>query len=340
MEVLPHCEKPVMILKKYFFVLSCLISFLFLSTGCTSSNDNPEDPESDHQYEVKLSFLYEGSWGLNGIEKGNDELSPYLEDYLKNGVARHLIRVYNANDVSSGSLPVASYELERSLEEARYDFTISVSLPKGDYVVKSFTDFREASDAPHYYDVTGFPHVMLANHSGLTGYQDTFSGTQTFKVDSDSTTAEVAMTRPLGRYILICEDYANLLDEKGYKEEEVKVLVYYTGFYPDTYSVITDRLTDSLTGEKYVIFPEILSNGLAIVAADFFLMNDGGSSAGVEIKIVNKNGELLATSESISIPLRRNEITVISGKLLKSPSGDGGGFDMDTGFDGDFNINP
>lgn len=324
----------------YISVLFSVISLLIFATGCASSADDNEEPSSEKNYKVELSFIYEASWSISGIDDIPCDLSSFISDYLNNGISRHIIRIYKADDVSSGSVPVAEIELEKEIAGEPYDFTETVSLPKGEYVVKAWSDFRESSSSEPYYDVSEFPHLMLRHHSGLSGYQDSFNGTQSFKVDEDFAAAKITMQRPVGRYIIVCEDFSHLLMSTSCSIEDVNVLSAYTGFYPDTYSLITDRLTDSFTGEYFIIKPELSTDGYAIVSSDFMLLNPGGSSAGLQLKLIKESGETVASSESISIPMKRNQITVLKCDILKSPSEGQGGFDLDTDFDGDFVIKP
>lgn len=327
-------------IENYISVLFAVTSILILLAGCSYPHDDKEDPPSKKQFALEISVFYEGSWRLNGDDNADYDLDPYIKEYLNSGVGRHLIRIYKASDVSFNAIPVAILELEKAIEGYSYNYTISLSLPEGNYVAKAWTDFRESSATEPYYNISKFPHIMLDHHSGLTGYQDTFSGTQSFEVDCKTSSIEISMKRPVGKYLLINKDFSKFLDETSFSIDEVYILAYYTGFYPDTYSVITDRLTDSLTGEYYIVQPEFLTDGSAIIATDFMLMNSGGSSAVLQLRMVDKKGETIASSESISIPMNRNEITIIKRNLLKASSGVGGGFDIDTGFDGDFNITP
>lgn len=311
---------------------------MILSSGCSSSVDDDKEPAYENIYEVKFSIFFEGSWSLKSDDKGNEDLKPYVGDYMKKGIGRHIFRIYKANEVSTGTIPVVSYEFEISLEEGSYDFSIYASLPEGDYIVKTWTDFRETSESIPYYDVSKFPNVSLDHHSVLTGFQDAYRGSQSFRVDKDTSSVEIIMERPLGRYLLICEDYMDLLKENCFEEDDIRIFVFYTGFYPHSYSVINDRLIDSITGEYFIISPVVLSDGSAIVAADFFLINELVSSVGLELKMVNKENKVVAASEVITLPITRNEITIAKGILLKMSSGEQGSFDMDTGFEGDFII--
>ena len=111
-----------MIFKKYNSVLFYLTFILILSAGCVSSIDDDNDLPEEFRHEVKLTINYEGNWELNENQKINETLNPYVKDYLNNGTARHKINIYKSNDVSSGSIPVASYELEKIIEEDSYDF--------------------------------------------------------------------------------------------------------------------------------------------------------------------------------------------------------------------------
>ena len=310
------------------------------TAGCSSSDDEVK-PLPEEEYDVQLSFSYEGNWNIRNASASDPGVSSYIEDYISAGVGRHIIKIYKADEVSSGATPAVALETDIPMTSRPYDFTMTVRLQEGNYVVKAWTDFRESTSESPYYRVTNFSQIMLDRHPGLTAYQDAFSGSKSFGVSGtlQSTSVEVPMTRPVGRYMLIAEDFTEMLEKTEYAPEELNVTVSYTGFYPDTYSVMTDRLTDSLTGENYIIKPESLADGKALVGTDFMLMNSGGSSTSLQIRIVNAKGEVIATGETMTVPMNRNEVTVISGRFLNIKSDDGG-FGLDTGFDGDINITP
>lgn len=310
------------------------------TAGCSSSDDEVK-PLPKEEYDVQLSFSYEGNWNIRNASASDPGVSSYIEDYISTGVGRHIIKIYKADEVSSGATPAVALETDIPMTSRPYDFTVTVRLQEGNYVVKAWTDFRESTSESPYYRVTNFSQIILDRHSGLTAYQDAFSGSKSFGVSGtlQSASVEVPMTRPVGRYMLIAEDYTEMLEKTEYAAEELSVTVSYTGFYPDTYCVMTDRLTDSLTGENYIIKPESLADGKALVGTDFMLMNSGGSSTSLQIRIVNAKGEVIATGETMTVPMNRNEVTVISGRFLNIKSDDGG-FGLDTGFDGDINITP
>lgn len=320
------------------FVLFLLTVSLCLA-GCSSSDEGKDQPDHEQKQTVEIHFAFYCEWTVSNPEI-EEEFDSYIKDYLSTGVARHKISVYNADNVSSGSTPILSYEVERQITEEGYDFSLPITLPSGNYVVKAWTDFYETESSKPFYDTSGFPNIMLTRHSGIADYQDAFSGSQTFSAEETTTQVKVSMNRPVGRYLLSSRNFSELLEETGYSIEDVSIVVVYAGFYPDTYSVITDRLTDSITGEYYAIKPDSSTDGSALVGADFMLMNSGKSSVTLQIGLANPNGELIAKSETMSVPMKRNEVTLIKGYLLSKTSGDGGGFDLDTGFDGDFIIRP
>lgn len=321
----------------YISVLFYITIFAIFICGCSSDFDD-ENPDLEKVFKIDLFFSYNGEWIVKDSNENEEDIKTYIEDYIQIGTAHHIIFVYQADKVSSGSQPFYKLELKQPLDGSVYDFPISLSLPTGDYVVKALTVFDDMSEKEPFYNTTGFPQVSLTRHSVLKSYQDIFSGTQNIKVNANSSEIRVDMKRPVGRYFLISEDFSSFMKETGNSPEDVNVVVAYSGFYPDFYSVISDRLTDSVTGEKYILKPVNLKNGLSVVGADYMLMNPGGSSVTLQIFILNKNWEMIASTDSMTIPMSRNETVIMRGIVLRKTSENGGGFDMDTGFDGDFVI--
>ena len=334
-------------LKKAFILL---MPFTILFAACGSDfTDDPDDNGKENpvakEYVVGLDLLFQTEMTIreySATRSGSLTLisdSEKFDSRLNKGRMHLIIGIFDASKISLSSLPVKTLEFNRSINESEYDFSTDITLPAGNYVAKVWCDFLDEGNENPFYTLFSFSQIMLTRHEGNTGFQDCYSGSTSFKVNeaesANGMLIAVSMSRPVGKYQIISEDFEEILNKEGIPRDEITSLVLYTGFYPDTYSIINDRLTDSLSGESYKMKPSGEISGL--IASDYMLMNAGGSSATAQIGLYDKSGTFIANSEVLFIPLERDFLTIIRGKLLYSSSDDGG-FGLNPDFDGDFNI--
>ena len=118
--------------------------------------------------------------------------------------------------------------------------------------------------------------------------------------------------------------------------EDYRVVFYYVGFMPDTYSMFTDKPVDSVTGVTFQSVLRRMDDAQATLGFDYVFVNGKESAVTVRIGIYDDEGTQLSLTEPIEIPLKRNHHTVLRGKFLMSEAS--GGVTINPNFDGDHNL--
>ena len=114
------------------------------------------------------------------------------------------------------------------------------------------------------------------------------------------------------------------------------ITIHYVGFMPNSYSLFTDKPTDSATGILFTSPIQQLSKTEASLGFDYVFIKPQLSAITVQVVITTNTGEVLSTSKPIQIPLKRDYHTIIRGKFLTSDTS--GGVAINPDYDGDFNL--
>ena len=105
---------------------------------------------------------------------------------------------------------------------------------------------------------------------------------------------------------------------------------------PNSYSLFTDKPTDSATGILFSSPITQLSHNEASLGFDYVFIKPQLSAITVQIAISTTTGNVLSTSNPIQIPLNRDHHTIIRGRFLTSDAS--GGVAINPDYDGDFNL--
>lgn len=188
-----------------------------------------------------------------------------------------------------------------------------------------------------------------------------------------SNSAHAEMQRPMGRYEFISTDMDEFLDkvvenvdpstiasivsrneDRGTRNEEIfsrgmtrteiaeaigldkyKVVFSYNAFMPSSYNFYTDQPSDSSTGISYESKMNIGDEGMTM-GFDYILV-DQQTTMNVNMSIYNPEGELIASTSGVEVPVVRSKNTIVKGLFLTVSSG--GGVAINPDFEGDdFNI--
>lgn len=184
--------------------------------------------------------------------------------------------------------------------------------------------------------------------------------------------ATAPMARPMGRYEFISTDMDEFLDKivegveaskleayfqsrtrdvaapdifwNGLTRDEVaevvgldkyKVVFSYNAFMPSSYNLYTDKPSDSSTGISYEGKMNIGDEGMQM-GFDYILVDDQ-TTMNLNMQIYNPDGELIANTNGVEVPVVRSKNTVVKGAFLTVTSG--GGVSINPDFEGDdYNI--
>lgn len=260
--------------------------------------------------------------------------------------------------------PVAEYQFTRS-DLDRSDFTTTVSVPPGDYLLYAWSDIANASTAQsRFFNSTDFSKIHYTEpYDGNNEMRDAFRGVASFTVDESEDAdyvvdAPLQLERPLARYEFISTDLLDFLEgeaDRGMIDytptpskspaeiisripefNKYRVRMIYTGYMPSTFNNFINKPIDSRTGMAYDAKIKILNESEASIGFDHVMVNGIESSVAVAVEIYDPDNLLIARVNTINVPTKRNRNTTVRGRFLTSKAT--GGAVINPGFNGEFNI--
>lgn len=245
------------------------------------------------------------------------------------------------------------YKVTRDVAESQ-EFGIAMEVPPGVYDVAVWVDYLVGDTEESYYNTDDFAEIKLnGQHEGNNEYHDAFRGIGTVVlvgniVDDNPIEVTVEMARPLARYELVTTDLAEFVanetarkgvDVEGGEDlnlDDYKVMVHYVGYYPDTYSIFTDKPVDSSTGVFFESTLKQLDANRASLGFDHAFVSESGSAVTVQMAIYDKDGSEVAATSPLEINLKRNCHSIMQGSFLMSRAP--GGIQVNPEYEGDNNI--
>lgn len=253
-------------------------------------------------------------------------------------------------------------------DEAGLNCSQELTLAEGKYNFFVWTDYvHEGTTADNYYATPDFAEIILTSrtdHAGCEEYRDAFRGSQqaavTVRKDGmreASNVATVTMKRPMAKFKFVSTDYGQFVEEalkaragtegtestdgtesgtRVVDPADYRVVFRYTGFMPCSYNMFTDRPADSWTGVSFEGGLKTLGNDEVELGFDYVFVNGSEAGVSVAVEVYHKDGELVASSPTINVPLVRSKLTVVKGSFLTSVAEGGVGIDPD--FDDEYNI--
>lgn len=247
----------------------------------------------------------------------------------------------------------------------RPDFTVTLFLHPGEYDIYGWSDYCYASDgSPVYYDDASFASITyIKPYEGDTDLRDVFRGMTTVTVDDPGmyepqpVHGEITFSRPVARYKFIATDLADFIDrettrgklmppdasgapqdasQRWAKLSDYRVKVIYPMYMPAVFDNFKNNPIDSWTGVSFSCRMVQLNQDEAQLAMDYVYVNGEESGVQVMLELYDPDGQVIARTNTITVPTKRNRTTIIYGKFLTTLRSDGVGINPD--FDGEFNI--
>lgn len=332
-------------MRQYLFHIAC--GSLLLLNAC-DVHELPMETEKILPMEVKVDLSYQTAmapWhhkydGKKLEEQHLGEAVPFMNPV---GQMRYIVRTYPVTNQQTSAKHEQEVVLTKSLAGG-YDNKLSLNLVPGNYKVMAWSDMVKDEANPRYYNANSFSEIRLSGkHVGNTEHKDAFAGSFDLVVSAESDNqVELKMNRPLARFEFVTTDIKEFLAEEMKNGaligtlEDYKVVFSYVGFMPNTYSIFSDKPTDSSTNIYFESNLSQLSDSEASLGFDYVLVNDTESRVTLQIAVYNKKGERINTTPSITIPLQRSRNTVVRGGFLMSDSS--GGIQIDPDYNGDHNL--
>lgn len=342
--------------------LMCLLFMANMQSCCIHLWPDPPEPENptlvlhlrfnpdmyvwEHLYDADTEKLTELHPEMTA-HPGHPGTSDQYDNSRPTGYIRHIVRIYPEGD------PVNYIdEVEvNNFTGSSYDCDILLDLPLGRYDIVVWSDLRENSFDSHFHNAGNFLSINLVNHQGNNDYRDAFRGRCSIVVNAEEIQeATVDMWRPIAKYEFVATDLADFIDRETTRTkssraniDEYTVTFIYPHYMPSSFSAIDDRLVDSTTGVSFSCNMKQIADDEVSLGFDYVMINstaEKGSSAAqnvtVQVQVSDAMGEVVARSTPISVPLRRDDHTVIRSKFLSEKAE--GGVAIDPDYDGDHNI--
>ena len=274
------------------------------------------------------------------------------------GQIRYIVRAYPITK-SSTNQHTAEFTFTQDIAQG-YDFEALIELEPGNYNIMVWSDLIADESQNHPHNADNFSSITLQGqqHPACTDYRDAFRGSITTSLqadvlDKEPSTITIQMQRPLAKFEFISNDLQDFIaketsrihqkspDKVGdisnnLNLENYVITIYYVGFMPNSYSLFTDKPTDSATGILFSSPITQLSHNEASLGFDYVFIKPQLSAITVQIAISTTTGNVLSTSNPIQIPLNRDHHTIIRGRFLTSDAS--GGVAINPDYDGDFNL--
>lgn len=302
----------------------------------------------DHLYDPMQGKVHE-QYPDAGVDEAHPGTTSRYDATSDHGSLRILIRAFRPGNLDHC---LGEYLFLRDAAQG-YDCDVELDLAPGEYVLAVWSDLTGPSGDAFYYDPADFRRVQLryaerydANTDFRDGYRGRLGVTVEARFDTEAPQRyAVTMRRPMAKFEFITTDLSEFLEKETNRRnlqtrariEDYRVEVIYTGYLPSSYSVIEDRLENAATGVRFVSEVQITGESEASLGFDYVLINDTQEGAVLtEIAVYDRNGEQVARSHSIEVPLRRDHHTVLRGAFLTLNAQ--GGVGVDPGYDGDHNV--
>lgn len=253
---------------------------------------------------------------------------------------------------------------------------ITLDLQPGEYIAVAWIDYVDAAnpDADLYYDTSDMASISILgdDHPGNSHYREAFRGATRFIVDADGHAVDtesrapvevipLVAERPMARYEFVTTDLDEFIKNNvapmleaaagdaagapngapsasaGPNLDDYTVHIRYASYMPSTYNCHTNRPVDARTGVSYYGRIVRKTDKEATLGFDHVFVNGTETTVQVALDVYSAaTGSLLASTDMMTVPLKRNHHTYIKGKFLTTKASGGAGINPD--FDGQFNI--
>ncbi len=329
------------------YIIYVLFATLLLSS-CKNPDDNVVDPtivnlKLDLSLDLASISNFEDYNGIKTISKSNEAIQYNV---------RTIIEIYEADNSSKVIERTIKYYSYLDVDKYKVNETYSLNAKK--YRILVWADVIDnAENEDLYYTSTDLRNILPTTpYTGASDLKHCFSDV----VDVDLTpyrdewnvSHEVKgiLERPLSRFEIISTDLDKFISEQvqsrdNYTKADIDLSKYtiklhYDGYMPYGYNVESDLPNRAETGVEFTSKLESISETNARLSFDHVFVNHSESSVNVSMMLYDEDGELIKQTNSIKIPLKRNQKTSIEGNFLTKEYAPG--FAIDPSFEGDINI--
>ena len=272
---------------------------------------------------------------------------------------RYMVQIFSGSRSKDGNV-MRTLTFSRPYDATDLDFSTQLTLDDGDYEFYAWADLvTPGSTGDKYYDTTSWDKLLLRNrtsHEGSNERRDAFRGTlKKTVVNSPSVTVSNTVTIPMGRPLARFEFIATDIDEfvsrarnragesstesSDSRATEVNlndytVVFQYSGFMPSGYNIYTDKANDAWANVQFTSKMNATDGGVSM--GFDYVFTDSETSVTMLMGVYDNNGNAVASTKQVEVPLARSKNTIVKGEFLSEQAS--GGVAINPGFDGEYNI--
>ncbi len=260
---------------------------------------------------------------------------------LQNGFMHRFIVELHSMDKSVLHRTVV---VEPVIDFSKASTELSVSLSPGTYKVAVWSDYvkKTQTDVDYHYNASSLMPVKInGDYSSNSEAKDCFAGSQSVSIANGDRASSVVnldmkLHRPSGRVEFITTDMDKFL--RDYDEgADYRIKITYPQYIATGFNVHDDVMKELKSAISYSLPLNVNSKDNRVVLSFDYLFAEANGSEFPAVVELLKDGKAIAAT-NVKIPVRRGENTIVSGEFLTSVRETSGGVSIDTGYDGEVNI--
>ena len=258
------------------------------------------------------------------------------------GLIRYIVRTYPLTE-KKRTLQSCAQEFVFTKDIAQgYDHEVTLELLPGNYTLMVWSDLVASSDGAHFYNADDFVEIKLQDkHQQSSDYRDAFCGQNNISLPRNGPkptehTIDISMKRPLAKFEFVANDLLEFVASKGSDLEQYKARIQYVGYVPNSYGLFAGRPVASTVGVVVESSLTKLTNERVSMGFDYVFVSNQGSTVTVRIGIYDKSDKQVSLSDPITIPIKPDHHTLLTGKFLMMNASNG--VYIDPNYGGDHNL--
>ena len=346
------------------FIRNLLLGVILVLGAVSCVHEFPDETEPA---EVVLKLEFNIDIDVNVEMNMNTEINTGLNPSTKTLTSethdiRYIVKFYRF--MNGELVPKSVYEHTFTVDDINiHEFEENLEIAEGQYRIFVWGDYLEqGSVEDHHYITTDFPLITLnlpesGTYEGSQESRDAYIGYSDIEVvrraaSEDPITADINIHRPLGKFVIISEDLdefmtkitqQNLAETKAVDLSEYSVKIFYQGdestIYnaPITFDAFIDKPVATFPGLNFTskiveVYNSETGKTEAQLGFDYVFVNGSETHTRIVVAVYDKNGEQVAMTKSMKIPLKRNQVTYVRGGFLMENTK--GGVAINPGFSG------
>lgn len=328
--------------------LLAAVLLAFAATACVHEFPDEQTP-AEFVLNMKMNIDIDVNMDMNvnaDIKSGTRSLSSQTHDI------RYMIRMFRFVNGEMSTEP--AYEHIFTLDDiTAHEFQEKLEVAEGHYRIYVWCDYVEQGSCDDNHYITGtFPRISLnlpedGTYEGSSESRDAYVGWTDIDIvrygsDIQPVEATIDIHRPLAKFVVISDDLEEFVtkiaqqrtaerkefaDTKTVDISEFDVRFWFQGdestVYnaPVTFDVFTDKPSATAPGLNFTSkMTETLNDetGMreALLGFDYIFVNGSETHTRIMVGVFDKEGNQLARTPSMKIPLMRNQATYVRGSFL------------------------